>query len=294
MPNVAEALRIFAPEKWGEVDRFLTLWPTTYQFQGHQKRVLAGVKNHFHKALTLFTMAESLVPSLKIDEAELDKHGFTPAQNARNLAAVLEAVITELYSVIDCTAKVLHIVYGPSSMRYRDSTRRLFAEVDAITGSFPERLKAAVRAATWYDDLRHIRDELTHRDVGSCSKDRETGVIRYFHSSLWDGERQRPIDDIFGWTKSNVDAVNAFIGVTFNELNASITSGTVTQMCGMVQGRMLMRVLDVSEPIDFNNGVCLSAQWFTQPGNPYCPFAESCGAFQRRAIADQAHEVGES
>ncbi|MGB3470329.1 MAG: hypothetical protein WBA51_05875 [Erythrobacter sp.] len=295
MPKVPEAVRMFAPERWGEVDRFRVLWPTTYKFEGFQKRVVAGVENHFHKALTLLQIAESLIPSLEVDETELEVRGFTPAQNARKLAAVLEGVITELYSVVDCTAKVLHLIYGPTSSRYKDSTRRLFAEADKITGSFPERLKNVIRAVTWYEELRRIRDELTHRDVGSCSKDPESEKIRYFHSSLWEGERLKPIEDIFGWVRTNVDAVNQFIGVVFNELNSNIKAGTVHQVCGMVEGRILMRMLDVAQPIDFDNGTCLSAQWFTEPENPDCPFAGNCGAFARRASPDLLREVfGES
>lgn len=49
MPKIAPALRMFAPERWGQVDRFRVLSPTTYELRGHQKRVLAGVENHFHK-----------------------------------------------------------------------------------------------------------------------------------------------------------------------------------------------------------------------------------------------------
>lgn len=295
MPKVAEAVRVFAPEAWGEVDRFRALWPTTYRFRAHDKRVLAGVENHFHKTMTLLSMAERLLPSLDRDEAELEERGFTPALNARNLAAVLEAAITEVYSVVDCTAKVLHTVYGPTSKRFRDSTRRLFADVDSITGSLPETIKDSIRAAGWYEELRNLRDELTHRDTGSCSRDRETGLVRYFHSSLWEGERLRPIDNVLGWIHGMVDAVNRFVGTTFHELNATIRQGTVTQMCGMVHGRMLMRLLDASQPMDFHNGSCLSAQWFTQPGNPRCPFADDCGAFHRPATAEQLRSVfGES
>lgn len=291
MPRVPEAVRMFAPERWGEVERFRALWTTSHRFRGHEKRVLAGVENHFHKATTLLDMAEGLVPSLDLDEAELEERGFTPARNARNLAAVLEAAITEIYSVVDCTVKVLHVVYGPTSARFRDSTRRLFAEVDAISGSLPEPIKDEVRAAAWFDELRDLRDELTHRDTGSCSRDRETGLVSYFHSGLWDGERLKPIDDVLGWIRDKINAVNVFIGTAFHELNATIVGGTVTQMCGMVEGRMLMRLLDASQPIDFDNGACLSAQWFTQPGNPRCPFADDCGAFHRLATAEQLRSV---
>ncbi|MES3054562.1 hypothetical protein O6V14_02855 [Sphingomonas faeni] len=291
MPKVADAVRMFAPERWGQVDRFRTLSSTTYNFRGHEKRVLAGVENHFHKALTLFGMAERLLPSLAIDESELEEKGFTSAQNARNLAAVLEGVITELYSVVDCTAKVLHIIYGPTSRGFRESTRRLFAETQGISGSFPDRLKVLIGASEWYEDLRKIRDELTHRDVGSCSHDRETGLVRYYHSSLWDGERLKPIEDVFGWARDSIDAVNFFIGTVFHELNSNIVAGTVTQMCGMVQGRMLMRLLDAAEPIDFNNGACLSAQWFDKPDEPRCPFVDNCGAYNRRASSELLRSI---
>jgi hypothetical protein len=278
---------MYAPERWGEVDRFRTLWPTTYAFRGRERRVLAGVENHFHKALTLLSIGESLLPTLDVDEAELEENGFTPARNARNLAAVLEGVITELYSVIDCTAEMLHIIYGPTTTRFRKSTRGLFHDVDKFSGSFPERLKELVRSANWYAELRNIRDELTHRDVGSCSQDRETGIVRYFHSSLWNGERIEPIEDIFGWLNEKRDAVNGFIGTVFHELNSTITGGTVTQMCGMVKGRLLMRLLDASKPIDFHNGHCLSAQWFENEEEYRCPFADECGAFQRKASPEQ-------
>lgn len=291
MPKLPKAVRMFAPERWGQVDRFRTLWPTRYKFRNREQRVLAGVGNHFHKALTLLAISKDLLSGLNRDEAELEEKGFTPAQNARNLAAVLEGVITELYSVIDCTAEILHSVYGATSVRFRNSTRGLFANIDKVSGSFPERLKELIRTADWYEELRHIRDELTHRDVGSCSRDRETGLVRYFHSSLGNGERLEPIEDIFGWLQIKADAVNAFIGTVFHELNGTITVGTVTQMCGMVQGRMLMRLLDASQPIDFNNGTCLSAHWFTDEGNPHCPFAGECGAFERIASSDQLRDA---
>lgn len=287
MPRVGATVRMFAPEQWGQVDRFRILSPTTYEFTGHQKRVLAGVENHFQKTMTLLRLSERLLPDLAIDEAELEANGYTPAQNARNLAATIEGVITELYSVVDCTAKVLHIVYGPTSRGFKDSTRRLFACAHAISGSFPDRLKALFGSAAWYRDLRIIRDELTHRDVGSCSTDRETGKVRYFHSALYEGERLKPIDDIFGWVQEKLRSVNEFTGTVFHQLNTTITSGTVIQVCGVVEGRMLVRQLDAAQPIDFDNGICMSAQWFDLPENPRCPFADRCGAYDRKATPEQ-------
>ncbi len=239
--------------------------------------------------MILLRLSERLLPDLAIDEAELEANGYTLARNARNLAATIEGVITELYSVVDCTAKVMHIIYGSTSRGFKDSTSRLFAHADTISGSFPDRLKGLFGSAAWYQELRIIRDELTHRDVGSCSADRETGKVRYFHTALYEGERLKPIDDVFGWVDEKVRSVNEFTSTVFHELNATITSGTVTQMCGMVEGRMLVRQLDVAQPIDFDNGICMSAQWFDQPEIPRCPFADHCGAYGRKATPEQLH-----
>jgi hypothetical protein len=85
--------------------------------------------------------------------------------------------------------------------------------------------------------------------------------------------------------------VNEFTGTVFHQLNATITERTVTQMCGMVEGRMLMRMLDVAKPIDFHNETCLSAQCFELPGQPRCPFAEGCGAYARKATSEQLRSV---
>lgn len=287
MPKVASTVRVFAPEQWGEVDRFIATANAKYTFKEHQWRVLSGVRNHLHKALTLLGIANNLVPTLDDDHAELGSKGFTRAQNSRNLAAVLEGVITEIYSSVDCTSKVLFFVYGPNSRGFKESTRKLFTDFDKISGSFPENLKLKIGLVDWYEDLRHIRDELTHRDVGSCSLDRETGKITYFHSGLRGEGRLLPIDDIFYWVNSKLHCVNEFIGVVFNELNKTIVSGEVQQVCGFVDGRVLIRLLDVSKPIDFNNGTCMSAQWFTEPSNPTCPFYMNCDAFNHRASKEK-------
>lgn len=291
MPKVADALLMFAPERWGQVQRFRTLHATTYALRRHQQRVLAGVENHFHKANTLFQLAHDLMPALKLDEAELEQNGFTPGRHAKKFAAIVETVITELYSVIDCTAKTLFFVYGPSSRGMQESTRRIFTRVDAISGAFPDHLKDIIRSCHWYEDLRQLRDELTHSDVGSCSTDWATGLVRYWHSSATEGQRLQPIDHIIGWLTQLIGFVDAFTDSVFRVLNETITAGTVTQMCGMVQGRMLMRLLDVALPIDFHNGTCLSAQWFDLPENPRCPFADGCGAYRQKATPEQLRTV---
>lgn len=281
MPRKGATVRVFAPERMREVDRFKIFSGTQHEFRARDWRTLSGVENHFHKAGTLLSLAQRLLHDLEADEKELEEKGFTEAQASRDVAAMVEGVIVELYSVVDCTARLLFVIYRAESKGFRDSTSRLFERVENISGSFPDRLKFTIGKADWFNELRSIRDELIHRDTGRCSKNQQTGLLDYWHSNLWDGEKQKPIEDVFGWLLKMRDRVNELIGEVFNELNKGITSGSANQLCGFVEGRGLMRSLDASMPLDFDNGVCLSHQWFTLPENPSCPFMDKCGAFTR-------------
>ena len=86
MPKVAERILMWAPEHWGQVDRFQKFSSTTHTFDERQQRALAGVGAHFDKAQRLMRLAERLAPALQLDEAELEEKGFTPAEHARELA----------------------------------------------------------------------------------------------------------------------------------------------------------------------------------------------------------------
>jgi hypothetical protein len=126
-------------------------------------------------------------------------YAYTPAFNSHELATVIEASILELYSSLDCTAKVLHAVYGHGSRAFPKSTRKLFCNYDKVTGSFPDELKEVFRTADWYDGLRYLRDELTHLATGSCSLDHKTGVVSYMHMGMKLRGQVYIIEDIFTW-----------------------------------------------------------------------------------------------
>ncbi|MCK1481536.1 MULTISPECIES: hypothetical protein [unclassified Bradyrhizobium] len=145
-PQTLPTVRVFAPEQWGEVDRFANFYAGTYQFSDRDQRAVSGVANHFEKALTLQSLAVKLRPGLDIDHDQLNKNGFTPALNSHELSAVIEASALELYSSVDCTTKVLR-ADGAGSRSFPGSTRKLFQNIDKVTGSFPEEVKDAFRAA---------------------------------------------------------------------------------------------------------------------------------------------------
>lgn len=288
MPTIAPALRIFAPELWGEIDYFSTFWSTTYTFNERDQRAVKGVHAHFEKFRRLGSLGLKLRPNLEIDRTELERQGFTEADNAAELATVLEAAILELYSSVDCTAKVLRAIYGTGTRGFKDSTRSLFQNVDKLTGTFPEELKAPIAKAAWYGQLVHLRDELTHLSPGHVYPDRETGVVSYRHYGLKRDDKPLIIDDIFNWLTEMAVQVNQFLGTIFHHLNGTLADKPIMQPCGMVQGRMLHRYLRPGRPVTFNSGACGAWVWFELPENPTCPFKDDCGAYQNKAPAEQA------
>lgn len=275
-------VRVFAPEQWGEVDRFANFYSGTYRFSDREKRAVSGVLNHFQKAITLQTLAVKLKPGLDIDKKQLDESGYTPALNSHELSAVIEASILELYSSLDCTVKVLRAVYGSGSRSFPESTRRLFQNIEKVAGSFPDELKEAFRKADWYDGLLYLRDELTHLATGSCNLDHKTGVVQYMHLGMKLRGGVYVIEDVFAWLAEIINKLNGFLGIVFRVLNATLKSTLVQQVCGFVEGRILMRYLDPTEQLTFDSGRCFAYQWFEKLENPTCPFVEHCGAYQRK------------
>lgn len=273
-------VRMFAPEFCGQVELFSKLCSETYKFSEREQRALAGVLQHFEKAVTFQTLARKLRPNLEIDRAELNERGFSPATNSRELGTVIEGAITELYSTIDCTAKVLRAIYGSTSRGFKESTRSLFKDFDNIKGAFPNEVKSILRRVTWYDDLRFLRDELTHLGSGSCHL-QESMNVSYMHLGIKSNGKPLIVDDVFAWLSEFVSAVNAFLGEIFHYLRQSLKSTPVMQICGMVEGRMLMRYVDPTEDITFDSGTCSSYQWFELQHEPTCPFFVRCGAYAR-------------
>jgi hypothetical protein len=285
MPVIAPALRMFAHELWGEVDKFRHFYATTYTFDERDMRAVGGVQAHFIKFQRLTALAEKLRPNLRIDEVQLDERGFTPADNAGELATVIEAAILELYSSIDCTVKVLRAIYGGTTRGFRDSTRSLFQSIDKLTGEFPDALKPLFANASWYPELLRLRDELTHLATGVVRRNVADGPVYYIHYGLKPDGKPLEIEDVFGWLETMAGHVNAFLGAVFHHLNGNLKDTPIMEPCGMVESRILMRQLSPAGQITFDSGTCMSRIWFELPENPTCPFKDHCGAYRGKPPA---------
>ncbi len=279
-------VRMYAPEQWGTLEKFSRFYSGTFSFKETGKRSVSGSINHFHKAVTLRGLAIKLTPNLDADEEELNKHGYSYAINSMELSAVIESIILELYSSLDCSRKVITEIYA----KYQgipDSTRKYFQNIKKgkVDNNFPEQLAIAVTEASWYDEFRMLRDELTHHDTGSCHRDRDTGKVRYMHGGIKTKGNPLVIDDIFEKIEQTFSDVNQFVGRVFAYLYTQLNDKPVLQYCGIFGGRMYTRHVSPSEAIDFHGGICDAKKWFDLEENPTCIFANECGAYKMRLLA---------
>lgn len=224
-------------------------------------------------------LAIRIAPALAIDRQQLNDKGYTPGDNAVELAAVVENVFTELYSAVDCARKVLRGRYPVQGMS--DSTRRTFSrarrgDLDKV---LPPELLSAFKEADWYDPLRVLRDEITHSDLGYVSQDAATGRVSYMHRGLGTRERAFIIEDVFGRIDADLDAVNLFLGKIFYHLNTLLKDAPTVQLCGIHQGKALIREIRPEPTVTFDSGKCLAVAWIEIDGKPTCPLL--CGAYWR-------------
>ncbi len=271
-------VRTFVPEAWGPIDRFATFFAASFPDAKHiERRAVSGVGNHFRKAMTLRSLAMRIMPTLAIDRQQLAEKGYTPADHAVELAAVIENVFTELYSAVDCARQIFS-----ARCRIRglpNSTRKTFARIRSgcLDSVVPLELLSAFKEADWYDPLRVLRDELTHSNIGSAHQDDTTGKICYMHTGLGNRERAFVIEDILGRMDADINAVNLFLGKLFNQLNTLLRDVPVIQLCGLHQGKALIREIRPETTITFHSGKCLAVAWIENEGKPTCPLL--CGAY---------------
>jgi hypothetical protein len=280
-------VRTFAPEGWGQIDRFATFFQTSFpDATSTERRALSGVGNHFRKAMVLRALAMRITPTLAIDRQQLNEKGHTVGYQAIELAAVIENVFTELYSAVDCARKVLFARYRVRGMK--DSTRKTFsrAQKGALNTVLPAEVLSALKEADWYDPLRVLRDELTHSNLGSVQQDNATGKVSYMHTGLGTKESALIIEDIFGRMEADIDAVNLFLGKLFLHMNTLLKDVPTVQVCGIHQGKVLLREIRREPNLTFDSGKCLAVGWIEVDGKPTCPLLY--GAYWTAKAAVQA------
>lgn len=267
----------FYPEHWGTLTRFTMFYSGTHKLSKQASKALRGASGHFDKALIFNGLVHRLRPNLALDEAHLKEHGFTGLQHAREFSAVVESVIVELYSAIDCCRIVVRDIYIKKTRGFPDSTRRTFAAInDGTLKGLPQELVDVFKAVDWYESFLFIRDELTHSDVGICRLHPTTDQVSYEHDGVEHmGEKLR-IDDVFAWLDSSIANVNKFMGGIFQYLYSQLDQVHTDHLCCFIDGRAYMRSVAPVPDLSFHSGICLALNY----DEPYkCKYADECGAY---------------
>ncbi len=153
-----------------------------------------------------------------------------------------------------------------------------------LTGLPPE-LEQAFANAHWYWQLLHMRDALTHSDIGICRAS-EGSTISYSHDGLSQDGQSLEIPDIFQRLETLVASINQFIGEVFHYLYSQLRQEPVMQICGIFEGRFYFRHVAPLPDLSFHSGVCGTRHYEASPGGRRCPLAEQCAAFESAGTRD--------
>ena len=284
MDNINFKVITYSPENWGALERFEHFYSSTYSFDQFTQFAIKGASNHFYKALRLHKVARDISPTLAEDNSELEKKGYTDAVRGSELSALIETIILELYSSIDCTRHIVATIYRKYegvSTKSMKSTRKFFQAAfdDKIAETIPLDIREAFKASQWYPEFRRIRDALTHSDIGSCHLDKTTQIVSYSHPGLGNDKKAFIIKDIFDYVDTIENQINLFTGKVFHCLNKTLQDKEVWQMCGIFNGFIYSRFVKPSEAIDFFYGGRCNP-WIDYSSIVRCPFADKCAAYK--------------
>lgn len=277
---------IFRPECWSPLELFRTFIGEPFPNDHDLSQGAKAVSDHLGKFEVLAGLANRLAQDLHLDNSELQERGHTPAIRSKEYAAVVEALITTLYSALDGLRQTLYGAYKKVRRVQNSSNQRMFnlATERGYGEEFPEAIRQALAEAnaTWFPELCRIRTELTHHEVGSCHWDPAADKIFYVHSGLGSATRAHLIEDV-PKTLSDLHAnVYGLIQGVFQYLAGQLVPVEKVVFCGIYRGRIYLRKVALTPDMTFHSGTCQSRQWFDKPEEHHkCPLRGCCGAYAR-------------
>ena len=289
-------LQQFAPETWTPLHKLRAFLGSPLPDDPNVRIGLRDCEGHLSKVSVCWRILEKLRGNLAIDRLELDRFGGTNAHNSQEFAVVCETMVTAMYSAIDGLRIFFYGAYRNIQGIQRGSNGKLFERAkEAKYGvGFPEEIRILLSDAhdTWFPGLRAFRTELTHGAVGSCHLDEQTHRIRYMNDGIRRANGILVFEDIEAYlleaetnVRSLVDAVAQF---HFDRLEP-IPHFAV---CGVYLGRLYVRMVPPSSNVTFNDGFCMSYDWFEKEPSHQCPLSGSCGAYARKWPAGTSNISG--
>lgn len=273
----------FAPDVWSAPGRFKNFLGAPYHVTEDLQKAIQSCIDHTHKYEVLASLANRIHPTLVEDIEELETNGYTPANRASEYAAVIEAMVCELYSVLDGIRYSIYWLFHGCRGVQKKSTSQLFSRAadDGYGAQFPEEVRKLLSSAyvDWFFSLRRLRTAFTHGGLGSCHMDKKTGVVSYMNTSLGTQERAHVIDDIVSVVSCIATSVFTLQQELFEYLYSGLEQVESMQFCGIFKGRMYMRKVFPASDLNRGSGKCASSDWFSVERDFFCPLASQCPAY---------------
>jgi hypothetical protein len=290
IPLPDKFLQWFAPNHWPAIRRFQKFLGAPFAVTRELKKGVQTAGDHLEKFDLLVGLVNRLRPHLNEDLGELDRDGYTLNLRHKEFAALSEILFCELYSCLDGVRRTLYAVYKDVKGVQNQSTEKLFARAHSkgYGPKCPEEIRSALASAyaTWFPELKRIRDAVTHGYIGDCRTDLNTGVIEYWRLPLEEGESPFLIEDVVEKVNDLSRSVLELTEEVFDYLYSRLESVERRVVCGTYMGRVYERIVAPEQNLSFDSGRCASRKWFeTMPGLE-CPVRSKCGAFSANDSSD--------
>lgn len=283
-PPEAEFVRFFAPEVWSPARRLGVFAGAPFRDPVRLAQTARAADNRRSRFRALAEVLNFLRPSLEADVRETDKRGHSPARNSRRYAAIAESLFLELYSSIDATREAIYSAYHGISGVQKGSNLRLFkrAAEKSYGPEFPAEIRELLAGAfdSWFLELRKIRTEVSHGDIGACHLVEPDRVL-YTHGGLGTSSRAFVVEDLEEKLAAAANNVFDLVDGIFRHLCRQLDPNARRVVCGIYRARLYERDVEFSEELDRESGVCYSRTWFEGDPEFRCPIRGECGAYSR-------------
>lgn len=276
----------YAPENWSKLQRLLHFLGPPLPANGYVRIGLRDCESHLEKVNVLWRVATRLRPNLAKDREELELMGGSSNLNSQEYAAMCESVVGALYSAIDGLRLFIFGAYQHVQGVQRNSNGKLFQKAkDMKYGpELPEEIRTALAKAAdeWFFELREFRTELTHGSTGSCHLDNASNRILYVNDGLKKGTTAHFQEDIEGLLKGYQRKIVELVEEIAQFHLLKLVPVPTFQICGWYRSRWYGRTVMAGASTSWNDGQCLSHDWFEFLEGFMCPLAKRCAAYERK------------
>lgn len=285
-PATLPTVFTYVPEMWDYIDRFAKWCGAPFTDSYMLSNGLKTITDHRDKFKILAERATLLVPELVEERQLLDQQGYSSLSKAREFTGIIETLICELYSCLDGLRNTIYVIYKDVRGVQKKSTDKMFknAVEEKYGDGFPPDIYALLQAAyeDWFPKLRRLRVELTHGRVGNCLM-QDDSCISYRHYGLGSTSENNIfiIENIIDWINTYANHVNILLNTICKFWFDQLESREVIEMCGVHQGRALIRAIVITEPVNQDSGLCLFRHAFEEESDWACPIRHSCAAYER-------------